>query len=470
MRTAHDPGMRGRLDALGAWIAIVMVAVVLGLGIQSTIALVDNTGWIDHTHRVIEVIDDFEIHVSRIVAARRGFALTGDMAQSAKYKQSELGCALAILELRILTVDNPAQQRRLNELAPALASYITRWNAAFEYRQAHGFDAGREAVEVRYGTNAFADLSLRIDELTAEEKRLLATRELRTTHSLTQTRILEAVGAGFGLGLLAIVVIRLRREIRRRERSESALQASEVAVTQLNQELERRIDERTAQLKLSNDELEAFSYSLIHDLRAPLRGMGSFAAVLLDEQRDTLDDGAKDSLGEIQHNARKMAALIDALDAMSRITRCELARVDIDLNEVIGASTAKLGVVDVVLQAELRAVADRALVRSLIDILVDNSYKFTRDAPSPRIEAGDLQLDGERVLFIRDNGAGFDMAHYDKLFSPFGRLHTITEFPGTGIGLATARRIVQRHGGRIWADGHVGLGATFYFTLAARPK
>jgi signal transduction histidine kinase len=468
MQTERDS--RLRLDAFGVWLAIALVALVFGLGIRSTIILVDDTKWIDHTHRVIEVIADFEIHTARLVAARREFALTGDLAEAANFRQSELGCALAILELRILTADNPAQQRRLNELAPALASYIVRWNLAIADRRARGFDAGREAVEFLYGAKAFVDLSSRIDELVAEEERLLVTRELRTTHSLTRTRILQAVGTCFGLGLLAIVVIRLRREVRRREQSERALQASELANTRLNHELERRIVERTAQLKLSNDELEAFSYSLIHDLRAPLRGMGSFAEVLLEEQRDTLDEGAKDSLGEIQRNARKMATLIDALDAMSRITRCEITYADIDLGEVIRAAAAKLGIGDIVIQTELRAGADRALVQSLIDILVDNSYKFTRNSPMPRIEAGDLQLEGERVLFIRDNGAGFDMAHYEKLFSPFGRLHTVAEFPGTGIGLATARRIVQRHGARIWADGHVGLGATFYFTLAARSK
>jgi light-regulated signal transduction histidine kinase (bacteriophytochrome) len=275
--------------------------------------------------------------------------------------------------------------------------------------------------------------------------------------------------------LIAVVVVRLRREMRRREWSERALLESAQAIKGLNEGLERRIDERTADLKAANGELEAFSYSVVHDLRAPLRGMGSFAEVLLTECADTLSPDAQDCLREIHQNARKMATLIDALVSMSRILRIEVKRTDLDLTGLVrtvadrfsNSSESRPAPILVVPEG-LRVVADLALLQVLVETLLGNARKFSEKVTAARIEVGAVELDGERVLFVRDNGAGFDMAYADKLFAPFGRLHTEGEFPGIGIGLATARRIVQRHGGRIWADGRVGEGAAFHFTLCPK--
>ena len=166
-----------------------------------------------------------------------------------------------------------------------------------------------------------------------------------------------------------------------------------------------------------------------------------------------------------------MAALIDALLSLSRVTRAELRREWVDLADVVRASTLQLAAtepdrrVEVVLEGELVADADPQLARALIENLLANAWKFTGKAAAARVEVGALQAEGERVFFVSDNGAGFDMAFADKLFAPFQRLHTVREFAGTGIGLATAQRIVHRHGGRIWAEGRVDAGATFYFTL-----
>jgi light-regulated signal transduction histidine kinase (bacteriophytochrome) len=277
------------------------------------------------------------------------------------------------------------------------------------------------------------------------------------------------------LALFITVFVRLRREVRRRQASEQTVRDSEQAVIRLNAELEHRVEQRTAELKMANDELESFSYSVVHDLRAPLRGIGGFAEVLLSEYKEALSVDAVDCLREIHENAHKMAILIDALMSMSRITRRELKRTSMDLTALARIVTDQLADPDarsrpvLVLQESLRADVDPTLLRTLFEILLGNAWKFTGKVATPRIEFGMTEIEGERVLFVRDNGDGFDMSHGDKLFTPFGRLHTVGEFPGVGIGLATAQRIIKRHGGRIWGDGRVGEGAAFYFTLSPRP-
>jgi PAS domain S-box-containing protein len=218
-------------------------------------------------------------------------------------------------------------------------------------------------------------------------------------------------------------------------------------------------------------ELEAFSYSVAHDLRAPLRGMNGFAQVLLNEYKDKFDPEGQDWLNEILLNANRMGALIDALLSLSRVTRSPLRREAVDLTALARETAAALAVqepgrvVEFAIQDDVRAKADVALARALIENLLGNAWKFTRKAAHPRISMGTNERDGEQVFFVRDNGAGFDMAYGQKLFAPFQRLHSSTDFPGTGIGLATVQRIVRRHGGRVWAEGAVDAGATFSFTM-----
>ncbi len=237
----------------------------------------------------------------------------------------------------------------------------------------------------------------------------------------------------------------------------------------------RRAEDALAQAKnaaeAANRELEAFSYSVAHDLRAPLRGMNGFARVLLDDYGEKLDAGGRDALEEIHLNARKMAALIDALLSLSRVTRSERRLERVDLSELFRAIAAEHAArapqrtVSIVVQDHLSADADMALMHALFDNLLGNAWKFTTNVRDARLEFGANEESSPRTFFIRDNGAGFDMAYVGRLFAPFQRLHTTGEFPGTGIGLATVQRIVHRHGGRIWAVGKVGEGAVFHFTL-----
>ncbi|MFO0750327.1 MAG: PAS domain S-box protein [Myxococcota bacterium] len=253
-------------------------------------------------------------------------------------------------------------------------------------------------------------------------------------------------------------------------RDVTARKEAEVAMRRAHAELEQR----TARERAANEELEAFSYSVAHDLRAPLRGMLGFAQVLAEDLGDRLDGDAKDCLDEIQTNASKMGALIDALLLLSRLTRSEL-RVDrVDLGLLARAQLDALAAaeparrVEVVVASDLMADIDPVLGRALVTNLVSNAWKFTANAPDARIEVGRMPMREGRAFFVKDNGAGFDMAYVGKLFAPFQRLHAVTEYPGTGIGLATVKRIVQRHGGRVWAEAQKGHGATFWFTLPLR--
>lgn len=228
------------------------------------------------------------------------------------------------------------------------------------------------------------------------------------------------------------------------------------------------------QAEAASQELEAFSYSVAHDLRAPLRGMNGFARLLLSEYEAAFDEQGKDWLNEILLNATRMGALIDALLSLSRVSRSELQPVLVDLSQVVRSIAVELTsgdrerVAEFSIQEGLRAELDPTLARAILENLLGNAWKFTQRRPRALIEFGQTTAAGQNAYFVRDNGAGFDMAYASKLFAPFQRLHSNVEYSGTGIGLATVQRIVRRHGGRIWAESALGEGATFYFEIPSR--
>ena len=238
-------------------------------------------------------------------------------------------------------------------------------------------------------------------------------------------------------------------------------------------DLEARVAARTRELELANREMEAFSYSVAHDLRAPLRAMGHFAVAILEDYGDRLDDVGRDYLSRIQRGGEQMQSIIDALLSLARLTKKDLARERVDLGSIANDVVSSLvsgqpeRTVDVQIASGMTALADAMLVRALYENLIGNAWKFTRHRSPAKIEIGVEEQAGERVFFVRDNGAGFDQSFVDKLFAPFQRLHAATEFEGSGIGLATAHKIVTRHGGRIWAEGATGEGAILRFTLPA---
>jgi light-regulated signal transduction histidine kinase (bacteriophytochrome) len=224
-------------------------------------------------------------------------------------------------------------------------------------------------------------------------------------------------------------------------------------------------------LTRSNQELEAFSYSVSHDLRAPLRAIDGFSVALEEDYGDKLDDDARQYLGVVRENAQLMGRLIDDLLSLSRVTRTDLKLCDVDLSAIARASADALlrdepeREVQFIVEPNLHAHADPSLIRIALHNLLENAFKFTRDASPARVEFFAEQVDQQTVFVIRDNGAGFDMKYQNKLFKPFQRLHSGDAFPGTGVGLATVFRVVTRHGGRVLAEGNLSLGAKFGFTL-----
>lgn len=246
-------------------------------------------------------------------------------------------------------------------------------------------------------------------------------------------------------------------------------------VSRSHHHLEAQVAERTKALEGTNAELESFSYSVSHDLRAPLRAIHGFARILLEDHNAKLDPEAQRLLGVIDQNTRRMGQLIDDLLAFSRLGRKELASARVDMTELARLVADELrrgegerdGQLEIHIDSLLPARGDRALLRQILSNLLQNAVKFTRGRPNARIEVGSRPDGKERVYYVKDNGAGFDPRYVDKLFGVFQRLHSTEQFDGTGVGLAIVKRIVQRHGGHVWAEGEVDRGATFYFTLPA---
>lgn len=251
----------------------------------------------------------------------------------------------------------------------------------------------------------------------------------------------------------------------------SARKAAEQEIRQLNANLEKRVAERTHELQVTNKELESFCYSVSHDLRAPLRAIDGFSQALEEDYAAMMDADGKSYLDRVRKATKRMSGLIDDLLELSRIARAELKQQPVDLTQIARLVIEELGhghpdrKVEWIIATQLPAHGDPRLLRIVLDNLLGNAWKFTRNQPQPRIEFGMTPKEGKTVYFVRDNGAGFDMNYASKLFGVFQRLHSANEYEGTGVGLANVQRVIHRHGGSVWAEAKVNEGATFYFTL-----
>jgi GAF domain-containing protein len=276
-----------------------------------------------------------------------------------------------------------------------------------------------------------------------------------------EVSLLVQIGVQLGIALQqAELIANLRWEIIERQQAEEQ-------VRQLNLDLQKR----NAELSTINQELESFAYSVSHDLRAPLRSIDGFSQAILEDYYEQIDATGQDYLRRIRSATQRMGQLIDDLLSLSRVTRSDLKQELVDLSAIALAITSDLRQsapdrdVQFVIQEGLRVSGDSHLLRVVLVNLLENAWKFTSRKPQARIEFGVVNDTGKKIYFIKDDGAGFDMAYSHKLFGAFQRLHSMADFPGNGIGLATIQRVIHRHGGRVWAEGAVGQGATFYFTL-----
>jgi signal transduction histidine kinase len=259
-----------------------------------------------------------------------------------------------------------------------------------------------------------------------------------------------------------------QREIAERVKAEEALIAAEKKVSELNAALEELVAKRTQELKGITADFDAFCYSVSHDLRTPLRGISGSAMILLEDHYEQLPEDAKEQLLAMRSAVGKMGVLIDGLLKLSRLGRSPLLRTPIDLSKIAKRtkrSAKNSPDADLQVAEEMKIEADGDMLDLAMEHLLDNAFKFSASRTRPAISVGEMAMNGERVFFVKDNGIGFDNQYAPKLFLPFERLHRDHEYAGTGIGLALVKRIVERHGGRIWAEGIPGEGASFYFTL-----
>ena len=335
-----------------------------------------------------------------------------------------------------------------------------------------------------YSAEEFA--AMRITDLIVEEDRHFAVEarrrrnegergsivfDCRVTHKRghiiyisVETKILTLSGRDVTVGVV--------RDISARMEALEALRESELRLRHVADSLERRVAERTADLEAANRELEAFDYSISHDLRAPLRQVSGFMRVLLSDHAGSLNEAGQDLLVRSWKAGQKMERMVNDLLSLAILTRGETRLGEVDLSSLATTVLEDLARVNPARDVEIHVTpgihveVDQGLVHILLENLLGNAWKFTSQKEGARIEVGCMRTDGKLIVYVRDNGAGFDMHYADKLFTPFRRLHSNEQFKGSGIGLATVQRIVKRHGGQIWAEGRVDQGATFYFTLS----
>jgi signal transduction histidine kinase len=453
---------------------------------RSIFTLLDAQHWQAHTLEIISHTETLVAKVRSAESAARGYILTGSPSFRQQYMDSSSSIDGEVSAIQQLTADNASQQQRILVLRTAISAKMGALQAGVDVRQGQPtgmIDPSLLQPVLDDTPDRAASVTYVVSQIEAEENRLLNQRTHDTVVARRQVWA-SFIGASLLdiLLLLAAFALLLRTERTRVQLAEGAAalaaNTEEIALlnrdlTALNTDLESRVADRTRELAVSNQELEAFSYSVSHDLRAPLRTIDGFSLALQEDFADKLDASGRDYITRVRNGVQRMGSLIDALLQLSRVTRSELQTEPLDLarlaalvfNELKQADPAR----NVIFTApdSVMVDGDARLLRITLENLIGNAFKFTSKTPAARIEFGVTQREGQTAYFIRDNGAGFDMQYVDRLFTAFQRLHGDRDFKGSGIGLATVSRIIRRHHGNIWAESEVGHGATFYFTLAA---
>ena len=417
--------------------------------------------WVTHTHVVVERLQAIRIDITQAETGQRGYILTGQAEYMESYGTGVERLGLDINALQDLTSDNPTEQEDIKRLRSLITDRLRELADGIEVRKQSGLLAGVEAVT--HGNNGelwMEMIATQIGEMRQREARLLNARLETAAASTRKMKVLIACGNTLAILILVIKGFVIHWEIGKRNLAEANLKES-------NERLERR----TAQLSETNIELESFSYSVAHDLRAPLRHIAGYSGTLTQDYGPRLDAEGLRCLGKIAECARQMGRLVDDLLALSQIGRQELSFQETALGSLVAqvgrGPCAGLCRPEVEWQIGdlFDAECDPGLMKQVFTNLLSNAVKYTRRKEHAVIEVGQTEQNGERAIFVRDNGVGFEMQYAGKLFGVFQRLHKARDFEGTGVGLAIVQRIVRKHGGRIWAESAIDQGATFFFTL-----
>lgn len=437
---------------------------------------------IEHTHWVISELEGTASSMKDADGAARGFYLTGLPEYLEPYDAALERLPAQLGTLRSLTNDNPAQQKNLSALREIIINRLDNLKQNISLRtQEDGADLITARVATGEGQKLMNALRQQISVMQEVEKGLLAERAKAFENEASDTYLIILFGNLAAFLMLAATFWLLHKEVTARRASDAALKRAN-----------RALLAQAGQLEATNKELEGFSYSISHDLRIPLRAVDGYAHMIEEDYADKLDEDGKRMLGVIRQNSTRMGNLIDDLLAFARLGRTRIAAEAIDMNVMVAQVIAELGArVDTGADANVNASddpsilpspdsspgpaitvaplaqawGDRSLLRQVWTNLISNALKYSAKASPQKIHISGKPVGQEVVYSVADNGAGFDMQYYDKLFGVFQRLHSADEFPGTGVGLAIVQRVIVRHGGRVWAEGEIGRGACFHFAL-----
>ena len=419
---------------------------------------------VSHTQEVRFHLSELRSSLQDLEIGSRSYLLTSNDTYYSTFQIAQMKIKVESKVVRDLIADKPDQQRRFRAVERLIDVRVALAAQTVATHERAEFSDATDLVRSGQGTDLMGQISRQIAAMDAVESRLAEQR--RTEANLASDLAFAILPSGglLSLASLAAVMLLLNREV-------SAHRRSEAEVLALNLGLEQRVSDRTAELALANKELEAFAYSVSHDLRAPLRSIDGFSRIALTQHAGELSPETREALELVRSNAQQMGRLIDDLLVFSRLSRQPLNKVTVATVGLVRECWETLHPetegrhVEFTVGPLPDCAADPGLLKLVWTNLLGNALKFTRPRDPARIEVG-ARREQTPVYFVRDNGVGFKMAYAHKLFGVFQRLHRAEDFPGTGVGLATAQRIVHRHGGRIWAEAELDRGATFFFTLS----
>jgi signal transduction histidine kinase len=445
-------------------IAACALIILAGIGMLSFWGEVRNEKdreWVTHTYLVVEKLQALRIDITQAETGQRGYMLTGQVRYLELYQAGANQVRQDLKELPDLIADNPSEREAITKLDPLIASRLAELAAGIEVRKRSGLLAGVQAVtRANNGEKWMGQIATQIAEMRHTESRLLSSRLETAAASTRKIKLVIACGNSLAILILLVKGFVIHWETGKRNLAERSLKLS-------NERLERR----TTELAETNVELESFAYSVAHDLRAPLRHIAGYSGVLVQDYGPRLDAEGLRCLEKITSCAQKMGRLVDELLSLSQIGRQELSFEDTPLDSLLQQAMEDVAPECTGREVEWRvenlfsARCDPGLMTQVFVNLLSNAVKYTRRQEHAVIEVGQTSQNGERVVFVRDNGVGFEMQYAKKLFGVFQRLHKARDFEGTGVGLAIVQRIIQRHGGRIWAEAEIDHGATFFFAL-----
>jgi signal transduction histidine kinase len=445
-------------------IAACALLIVMCIGMLSFWSEVRNEKdreWVTHTLLVVEKLQTIRIDITQAETGQRGYMLTGQDKYLQLYQTGTDQVHQDMKKLADLIQDNPREQDAIRRLQPLVAAGLGELGDGVEVRKQSGLLAGVDAVAHENDGDVWMELiAAQIGEMRRTEAQLLSGRLQTAAASSRKMKVVVVCGNALAILILLVKGFVIQHEIVRRNLAEHSLKESN-----------ERLKLRTSELSETNIELESFAYSVAHDLRAPLRHISSYSHVLTQDYGPQLDEEGQRYLHKVAEGAEKMGRLVDDLLNLSGIGRQNLALEATSLDALVHQVVEELKPDWTGREVEWRidklfvAECDPGLMKQVFVNLLSNAVKYSSKRKQAVIEVGQAMQGNERVIFVRDNGAGFEMQYVGKLFGVFQRLHKARDFEGNGVGLAIVKRIIRKHGGRIWAEAKVDEGATFFFTL-----